>query len=117
MKTIAMKSLLSAAALSLTVGLSMNAAADPVSETFVHGNATEAPSVTLTYAASELDTAAGRAALERKVERAAEKVCGPLNYRDAGGLSRLSKNEACYENALAEGMNQLSLDQVAVLNR
>ncbi len=109
MKNIAIKSILSVAALTLTAGLSSQATAGAMDETFVKGAA--APSKTVTYDRGELATAEGRARVERRIGNAAEAVCGPTDFREAGSLTLASKNESCVEQAIAAAMSKVVADQ------
>ncbi|TDG15780.1 UrcA family protein [Seongchinamella unica] len=110
----AMKTVLSVAALTLTAGLSSHAAAGTMNETFVHGSAV--PSKTVTYDRGELATAQGRARVERRIENAAEAVCGPTDYREVGSLMRVSKNKSCVEQAIESAMSKLGADHVATID-
>ena len=114
MKSIAMKRILPAVVLTLTAGLSGHAAAGEVNETVVRGHSV--PSVTVTYSRAELATADGRAYVERRIRKAAEKVCGSRDLRIAGSLYIVARSEACYDDALAKGMSQLHSEQVASLD-
>ncbi|MEP4145822.1 MAG: UrcA family protein [Halioglobus sp.] len=114
MKKTAIKSILSVAALTLTAGISMSASAGSVSETIVHGHAVPAEAVT--FKQSELATAEGREAVEQRVRKAAENVCGPSDYRIVGSLSRSAKNKECQSQAVAQAMTQITNDSVASIN-
>lgn len=114
MKNIAMKSILSVAALTLTAGLSSQAAAGAMDETLVHGAAV--PTKTVTYDRGELATTQGRARVERQIENAAAAVCGPTDFRLAGSLSTASKNRSCVEQAVESAMSKIGADQVAAID-
>lgn len=114
MKAIAIKSILSAAALAVTAGISVNAAAGQMDETLVEAKGV--PSATVSFYRAELGTAEGRAKVEREIRNAAEEVCGSRDVRIAGSIAVAARNEACYEDALAQGMSQLSAGQVATIN-
>ncbi len=60
--------------------------------------------VVITYETATLATASGRAELERKVRKMAEKVCGSQNLRMTGSLAQWQKNRACYDDAVASAM-------------
>ncbi len=113
MNNTAIKSILSVAALTLTAGLSTNAAAESIDETLVHG---AQPSKTVTYDRAELATAEGRARVERRIEVAAESICGSTDYREVGNLSLVSKNKACFDQAVDSAMSKLGADQVAAID-
>ena len=105
------KSILSVAALTLAAGYSIGSAAETVSETVIHGSALHSQSVS--YSKAELQTSDGRAVLERKIERAAEQVCGPQGLYEAGSLSRAAKNRDCFDQAVNDAMSQIGADQLA----
>ena len=54
--------------------------------------------------------------VENKIKRAAEKVCGPTGYREAGSLAAASHNRKCVEAAMATAVSQLDSSQVATLS-
>ena len=114
MKAIAFKSILSATALAVTAGISINAAAHQMDETLVE--ASGAPTKTVTFDQSELATLEGRAAIEARVRDAAKDVCGPMDYRRSGGLSELKDRKECYDRAVAQAMSQINADQVAAID-
>ena len=105
------KKILSVAALSLITGFSMNASADNVSETVVLGHAL--PQQSVSFYRSELATAEGLANVERRIERAAEQVCGSLDFREVGSLSRVAQNRECYDGAIAQAMSTVADNNVA----
>ncbi len=111
MKASAIKSILSAAALAVTAGISTGALADQLDETVVEGIAL--PTKTVSFSRAELATVEGRETIERKIRNAAEAVCGSRDMRIAGSLAVAADNEACYEDAVAQGMSQLNAGQVA----
>ena len=114
MKNIAIKSILSVAAMTLTAGLSSQAAAGAMDETFVQGGAV--PTKVVTYDRGELATAQGRARVERRIENAAESVCGPTDFREAGSLTVASKNRSCVDQAVESAMSKVGADQVATID-
>lgn len=114
MKAIAIKSILSAAALAVTAGISINASADQVNETLVEASAV--PSKTVLFDPSELATVEGRAAVEHRIREAAEDVCGPMDYHRAGGLAGVADSKACYNQAVAQAMSQIDAGQVASID-
>ena len=111
MNKTAIKSILSVAALTLTAGYSIGSAAEVVSETVIHGSALQSQSVS--YSKVELQTTDGRMAVERRIERAAEKICGPQGLYQAGGISRAAKNRECFDQAVDHAMSQIGADQLA----
>lgn len=114
MNNTTIKSILSAAALTLTAGVSVNASAGSVNETVVHGNAV--PAQTVTFKQSELATSEGMDAVEQRVRRAAEKVCGSTDYRIAGSLNVSAKNKECQSQAVAQAMTQITNESLASID-
>ena len=114
MKVFAIKSILSAAALAVTAGVAVGAAAEQIDETLVEG--ARAPSATVTFSRAELATNEGRETVERKIRNAAAAVCGSRDLRIIGSLAAAARNEACYEDALAQGMSQLNAGQLASID-
>ena len=90
MKASAFKSILSAAALAVTAGISTNAVAGQVDETLVEALAVN--SKTVSFSRAELNTAEGRATIEREIRNAADAVCGSRDLRIAG-LRVMSENQ------------------------
>ena len=84
-----------------------SAMAQPLNETYVDGITSKVPTVRVQFAANDLDSAAGREALIRRIEKASSLVCGPMDLRRAGGMSRVTRNRACYEEALGQAMSQI----------
>jgi|GEM_PF-2141187 UrcA family protein len=77
----------------------------------VQATADEAPAhlqavnaISVSYADLNLESAAGRDTLQKRIDRAAEKVCGPQSTRLAGSLSRAVKGQACYQQARLDAM-------------
>lgn len=78
----------------------------------VQATADEAPAqlqavnaISVSYADLNLESVAGRDTLQKRIDRAAEKVCGPQSTRLAGSLSRAVKAQECYEQARSDAMN------------
>ena len=111
MNTLVIKSTLAAAALAVSLGTITAAKAGQVDETFVQGAA--ASTQTVSFSRAELATEDGRTAVERRIHNAAEDVCGPLSYRDAGSLQLKMQRKACYKQAVAQAMSQIDADQIA----
>jgi UrcA family protein len=114
MNNTAIKRTLSIAAICLTAGFGMNASAGTVDETLVQGEAVQSKSVT--FARAELRSEEGLATVERRVRQAAKAVCGPIGYKQAGGLSRAAKNRACFDEAVDSAMSQIGADQLASID-
>ena len=104
-----------AAAISLALGFSTQASAEET-QAYVNPAAATTASVSINFAESDLATAEGRAVVEHKIKRAAEKVCGPTSYREAGSLAAASHNRKCVEAAMATAVSQLDSSQVATLS-
>ena len=115
MKNTNLSNILAAATISLVAGFSMTAAAGQFDETLVQGDSAEMQTVRVQYLPSDLATEEGRKILHSRIERAAKKVCGPTNLRDAGGLRNMSRNRQCYDQALQAASSQIGFDQVAVI--
>ena len=107
----AVKKSLSVAVLSVTASLSTNVSAGALSETVVQGDVL--PSQSVSFYRSELATTEGRAAVERRIERAAEQVCGSLDLREVGSLSRVARNKECYDGAVTQAISAVSGNNVA----
>lgn len=105
---------LAAGALSLTAASASVAAADTVGETVIQGQAVQVEHVQ--YERAELATNKGRQALERRLQNAAERVCGSQDLRHVHSLSRVARNRECYRTAVADAMSQLATPQVAASN-
>lgn len=60
--------------------------------------------VVITYETAAIATESGRAELERKIRKMAERVCGSQKLRMAGTLAQLQANRVCYDNAVANAM-------------
>lgn len=115
MNRFVIKSTLSAAALAVSLGTIMTAKAEQLNETFVQapGVRTEA----VTYSHAELASEDGREAVERRIEKAAEKVCGLESYSITGNVGRYGKAKECYGQAVAQAMSEVNNDQVASIAR
>ena len=59
------------------------------------------------YTVSELETETGRAQIKRQVKRAARRLCGPVDIRQAGSLKHGSVNKACFNNAVDNAMERV----------
>ncbi|RIV89045.1 UrcA family protein [Aurantiacibacter zhengii] len=95
MKTISIKTGL-AAALAASAVL-----AAPVS-------AAEAESVAVRYSDLDLSTQAGQAALERRLHRAAEEVCG-IDRRTSGAALPSSEARRCYRETILNFDQEIAL--------
>lgn len=59
----------------------------------------------VSYADLNLESAAGRATLQQRIDRAAASVCGPQSTRLAGSVGRAVKGQECFEKARARAMS------------
>lgn len=119
MKTATLFSRMSTAATALAasfaIGLSMQASAEDAPDQANPAAITE--SLRVSYVQADLATAEGRAAVQARIRQAAEQVCGPTGYREAGSPALASHNRQCVAQATAEAMEQLADTQVATLSR
>ena len=60
----------------------------------------EIVSVTVRYNGYHLNSQEGKAIVERKIRKAAHKICGPTSYSELRSLRQLSANRACYDEAV-----------------
>ena len=67
----------------------------------------EEVSVHVSYSGYDLRTAAGKQLIERKIKQAAQEVCGASNYTESRSLKQLTRNKACYEDAVQNAMSGL----------
>lgn len=107
---------ISAAALSLTIGFCAQVGAEEVQDYSIPA-ATSTQSVSIHYAPADLSTKESRAILQSKIKQAAEQVCGPTGYREAGSLAIASHNRKCVNDALEAAHSQLDESRVAALSR
>lgn len=114
MKNNMIKTVLTASVLTMAAAAPLHASADGVTETIVRSKAL--PSKAVTFHRSELATVEGRKDVVKRVERAAEQVCGGLDYRELGSLSRAADNRECYDRAIAQAMGQIESAQVASID-
>lgn len=115
MKKSTFNSIVTAAALGLTLGLSGHASAEQIQEQAALGNGVQVKSISIPYKSGDLTSDAGRANLYGRIKSAAKEVCGPTGLLEAGGLRIASRNRKCYEAALDEAVSQLESRQVATL--
>ena len=114
MKNVTLNKILSATAVSLIAGFSINtAAAGQLEETFVQPDTAEVESVRVQYLSTDIATDEGRANLQRRISVAAKSVCGPLGAHAAGGLRMASRNKQCYDEAVQAAESQIGLEQFA----
>lgn len=105
-----------AAAISLTIGLCARVGAEEAQDYSIPA-ATSTQSISIRYTPADLGTEDSRAILQNRIRRAAERVCGPTNYRKAGSLAMASHNRKCVNDALEAAAIQLGESRVAALSR
>ncbi len=69
-----------------------------------HADLSSVRAISVSYADLNLESEAGRDTLVKRIDRAAEKVCGPQSARLAGSLSRAVKAQECFEQARLDAM-------------
>lgn len=74
---------------------------------------TEIRSVIVSYDDLDLSKEAGVAALYRRIEAAANRVCGPKPTHD---LRQFYAQRNCYENAVANAVGEVKVRQLAALH-
>lgn len=103
------------AALGLMAGLSVAANAD--SETTVTANSIlQEKQVSVSFEDLDLNSPQGQETLYYRISRAAERVCGPSDIRQAGGLSQATRNRDCYRDSLSRALSEVSTGIAVVTN-
>lgn len=74
----------------------------------------EEDKVLVSYDLKAVASEKGRAELERQVRRAAGRVCGPRNLREAGSLTAMRHNRSCFRAAVAKAMETVSASTGAI---
>ena len=92
-----------AAFVALTSPLMVNAS--------IKSSQTEHSEVTISYLASDLNSASGKAQIESQVRKAARKVCGAVTLRRAGSLQVFSQSRACYKESVDRALSSLEGSQ------
>lgn len=95
----------------LTTAVAVNAGG--MSETRVETRAAQYHTEQVSLADLDLASAEGQEVLHNRLQRAARRVCGSVELRIAGSARQMGKNQACYEDALAAAVKQVSAGQVA----
>ncbi|TGD72806.1 UrcA family protein [Mangrovimicrobium sediminis] len=108
------KSMLTAAAITLTGAFALNASAETMDQTLVRAPAV--PSTAVSFTRSELATEEGLAAVEARIQRAADRVCGVTTYREAGSVEVFAEQKACADEAVASAMTRIGAAQVASID-
>ena len=100
----------------LAVALSSGVHAENYGETHVGASVDGLRTVTVSYADLDLSDPRGQKTLEKRIKRAARKVCGSTNLKEVGSLSRVAENRNCYESAIAGAQVMNPAEQVADAN-
>ena len=106
-----------AALFTVAAGVSAVASASDYSETLVTTTAEGLRTTSVSYADLDLNAADAQEALERRLSRAARKVCGSPYRATAGSMSQASENRQCADNAVAAAMRDISESDVAIAAR
>jgi UrcA family protein len=100
------------AMLGICAGAAMQASASETTEVFGAPMATKV-ATTVTIADLNLNSAKGQEALHRRLSRAAEQLCGPTDYRRAGGLAQVKRNRECAVRSLSRSLSKINETAVA----
>lgn len=73
--------------------------------------------VKVSIADLNLQNPAGQKVLYQRLTTAANKVCGPMNVRLAGSLSRAQANQQCYRRALDNVVDALNMPSIEALHK
>ncbi len=87
--------------------------AETLDETRVQGTQQNAPSVAVRYGDLDLNSEAGRDALNARLSMAARNVCDHHGYARTGSLSYHAQTKACYDEALTAALSQVNSGQLA----
>jgi len=72
--------------------------------------------VAVNFSDLDLSSAAGQEALQYRLARAAEKVCGHSDVRRAGGVALAARNGECYEESLSRALSNVISATVASID-
>ncbi len=75
----------------------------------------EGDAVRVSYADLNLSNEAGLVKLYARLRSASRAVCGPRSLAEAGSLEQLTRNKACYQNALSKAVakfDNATLDKI-----
>lgn len=73
-------------------------------------------SISVAIADLNLSSEAGVAALYKRLQRAAETVCGPQDLRAAGSMTALRMNKTCYAETLDRAVASIAHDALGALH-
>jgi UrcA family protein len=113
MKKFSLVGIFCGAAFGMASMVSTGASAEGYSETVVSTQAQGLQTVTVSLSDLDLSKSEGIETLHQRISRAARRVCGPSDYRQAGSFRLAAANKACYNDAVAEGMSQIDNVQMA----
>ena len=109
--------ILCAVVLGVAASVSVATSAADYSETLVTTSAEGLRTTSVSYTDLDLNSVEARDILNRRLERAAIKVCGSPYRLTAGSLAQAAENRNCADSAVAEAMRSISETQVAVATR
>lgn len=81
------------------------------------GNLATETSTSVTISDLNLATEAGIDVLYKRLQQAAEVVCGPQDLRSAGSITALRRNKACYSDALDRAVAGIGREALERLHR
>jgi UrcA family protein len=116
-KTPLFSKVLCAALFTVAAGVSAVASAADYGETLVTTTAEGFRTTAVSYTDLDLSTAKAREALDRRLTRAARKVCGSPFRASTGSLPQAFENKQCADNAVAAAMRDISENDVAIAAR
>ncbi len=67
----------------------------------------EPAAITISYFASDLNSASGKAKIETRIRQAARTVCGTVTLRQAGSVRVFSQSQACYKESVDNALTSL----------
>ncbi|MBD3646058.1 MAG: UrcA family protein [Pseudomonadales bacterium] len=74
-------------------------------------------SVTVSFADLDVTAYEGRQALYHRLEKAAEKVCGPTSIQLTGKMSRVNSNRSCVRETIARTIEKLDIPNLQAVHR
>ncbi len=95
----------------LMISGSVNAASE--TKVFADSINGQQPNQHVNFADLNISSDEGMAVLMRRIERAAESVCGSSEYHKAGSVSQAKRNEQCQEDTIAQALSRLADNKVA----
>ena len=113
MKKFSLVGIFCGAAFGLASLVSTGASAAGYSEMVISTQGQGLQTATVSFSDLDLSNSDGIETLHQRISRAARRVCGPSDYRQAGSLRLAAANKACYNDAVAQGMSQLDNVQMA----